>query len=135
MIKLIFKSPSELNSLSSASKLSPTEWKFKSQDGEVLELDTENWQILYSGSSTKIDKWVVDESNYTMDLKENNPNLKDLDYAFAVSMIGQLVDRTKLIEYLKSLGEVYNMKPDDSSENPMDGQDESEKDTSETNKE
>lgn len=131
MIKLIFKSPSELNSLSSASKLSPTEWKFQSKEGVVLELNTDNWEISTGDSSTKIDKWVVDETNYTMDLKENDPNLKELDYAFAVSMIGQLVDRTKLIEYLKSLGEVYNMKPDDSRENLMDGQDENEKDTSE----
>lgn len=120
MIQLIFKSPKELNSLSSSTNLTAHEWRFKSIDGSILELNTDNWEISNGQLSVKINKWGVDESNKLMDLKDNNKELDDLDYAFAVSMIGQLVDRSKLIQYLKSLSEVYEMKNEESNDSPQD---------------
>lgn len=122
-MKLIFQSPSILNNSKETIDISKHTWahaSYKGFDNGKLELNVDNWKISCEDNkiSESLDEWMVDEDNYVMKLKTEkiDGNFKPLDYAFAVSMLGQLVPSGKLIDYLKSL-QTYYMKSEDSPKN------------------
>lgn len=114
-IQLKFKSPKELENLKEAKQIEKNEWHYTSDAGTVLELDTETWMISCPQNQqiAKINEWMVDETNFSMKLKTDDTpgDYRDIDYPFAVAMVGQLCPPQKLALYLKQLTEVFKMRP------------------------
>jgi len=120
-ITLNFQSPSKLNESKEVTKAEKHLWvhaEFLGLDNGILELDTKIWEIICpeKNVSEPLNKWMVDEENYIMKLQseEIEGNFKPLDYTFAISMLGQLLPASRLIEYLQVLQELYNITPDSS---------------------
>ncbi len=118
---LSFQSPTTLNNAKEAFDADKHTWfhaSHKGNDNGILELDSDTWNISCPENkiSEPINHWMVDEENYTMKLQDEKieGNFKALDYAFAVSMIGQLLPANKLIAYLTDLQEIFRVTPDNS---------------------
>ncbi|MBD8388060.1 hypothetical protein [Dysgonomonas sp. BGC7] len=123
-IVLEFISPKELNNLASSVEKKGRSWRYVGEEDSILTLDTNDWTIECEKKAIKalITDWIVDESQYVMKVKSDpvEDNFEDLSYSFAVSMIGQLVDKKELINYLSSLQTVYlNASPRSSDENEL----------------
>ena len=114
-IQLKFKSPKELDNLKEAKQIEKNVWHYASDAESVLELDTETWQISCPQNQQKarINEWMVDETNFSMKLKTDDTpgDYRDIDYPFAVAMVGQLCPPQTLVLYLRQLAEVFKMRP------------------------
>jgi len=123
-IVLEFMSPNELNSLATSIEKKGKLWKYIGEEDSNLVLDISDWTIECDKKAIKtpITDWVVDESQYTMKIKDDSTdgNFEDLSYSFAVSMIGQLVDKNELVRYLSSLQTIFlNVSPRSSNEDEL----------------
>lgn len=122
ILTLKFVSPKLLNELGEASPQNPQSW-FLVDTQDELELNTANWVIATSSEQAIINQWEVNESTHTMRIKtgSSSEGFEPLDYPFAVSMIGQIGNKTHLQDYLNSLQQIYLIvikeKPDGISNN------------------
>lgn len=107
-LPLIFISPRQLNELREARELSAASWK-EETSGNDLMLNTGSWMITAGSLEAKIDHWEVNQDTHQMRIatEEKKENFTPLDYVFAVSMIGQIGNKSHLQSYLASLGEIY----------------------------
>jgi hypothetical protein len=128
-IKLEFKSPKALNDLKQGEEVAKEIWKYFKIPNSELTIDLENWNIECSENSKKdkITNWLVNEQEHQMQLNDETEidNFEELSYTFAVSMLGQLVDRVDLIKYLTSLQVAFEIKAkekteENKEENPTD---------------
>ncbi len=124
-IKLEFKSPKALNNLKQGEEVTKEIWKYCKIPNSELTIDLENWNIECSENSKKdkITNWLVNEQEHQMQLNDETEidNFEELSYPFAVSMLGQLVDRAELIKYLTSLQVAFEIKAKEKTEeNPID---------------
>lgn len=119
-IKLEFKSPKALNNLKQGEVLTKETWNYSSVPNSELTIDLENWNIECAENSKKdkITNWLVNEQEHKMLLKDEDvkDNFEELSYPFAVSMLGQLVDRNDLIKYLTSLQVAFEIKSKEKTE-------------------
>lgn len=108
-----FIAPNKLNELKEGECVQKTIWSYAGVENSILVLDTNNWTISCEANNIceSIANWVVDEMSCVMKIKSdtNEEAYKELDYPFAVSMIGQMCDVKDLISYLQSLQEVFNI--------------------------
>jgi hypothetical protein len=109
-IELKFTSPSKLETLDSSTKVNKVQWFYGEDNEYPLSLDIEQWQICsdVNGKVAHITDWLVKEETNAMILQEeSNTSYKKIDFAFAVSMLGQLVNRNDLVQYLSGLKEAF----------------------------
>ena len=118
--KLEFISPKVLNNLKSGQFASKVVWGYNNVPNTDLTIDTDDWNIECVMSSKKgnITEWLVNEETNQMILnsEENKDGYSEIEYPFAISMLGQLVDRTDLIRYLVSLQNTFDGLDKDKSE-------------------
>lgn len=110
-IQLKFSSPKELNNLKEAKPVEKKQWHYANEAESTLELDTETWFITcpQNQKTAKIKEWMADEGNFSMKLKSDDVqgNYADVDYTFAVAMVGQLCEPHLISQYIGQLAEVY----------------------------
>ncbi|MDR1221367.1 MAG: hypothetical protein LBL07_00620 [Tannerella sp.] len=113
--KLEFASPKLLNELQQGQYADKVVWNYHNTLDLELILDADDWHIECpaNGKTGKLADWVVNEDTCQFALKDEEgiDNYTELEYPFAVAMLGQLVERTDLIRYLISLQEVLSMTP------------------------
>lgn len=102
---LKFVSPRELNELKATATLEKVSWGYGDDPNAELELNLDDWTINCEaqGKSSHITKWKVNQEKYSFSLEQDVDGYEQIDLAFAMSMLGQLVNRELLIKYLKQL--------------------------------
>lgn len=123
-IQLTFASPKELDTLKSARNVDKKAWHYGNEAESILELDTDTWNITcpQNQKSALITEWMADESDFSMKLKEDDVegNFVDIDYPFAVAMVGQICNPGLLASFIGQLLSIYNMSPSKSKEDSED---------------
>jgi hypothetical protein len=111
-IKLEFISPKVLNNLKYGQFADKVVWGYNNIPDTGLTIDTDDWNIECIAIAKKgiITDWLVDEETYQFVLKGNDSadNYGEIQYPFAVAMLGQLVDRKDLIKYLDLLQNAFD---------------------------
>ena len=114
-IQLKFSSPKELNNLKEAKPVEKKQWHYANEAESTLELDTETWFITcpQNQKTAKINEWMADEGSFSMKLKSDDVqgNYADVDYTFAIAMVGQLCEPHLISQYIGQLVEVYKTHP------------------------
>jgi hypothetical protein len=109
-IELKFTSPIKLETLSSPTKVNKVQWTYGGNNEYPLNLDIEMWQICSDANekAAHITNWFVNQEINAMVLpEESDDSYSKIDFAFAVSMLGQIVKRNDLIRYLSGLKEAF----------------------------
>lgn len=111
-LKLEFISPKVLNELKFGQFVEKSVWKYFGMPDSSLFIDTDTWIISSEDGSKSavISNWCVNEQAKEFVLKDQSSSVgfKDIDYTFALAMLGQLTDRNGLINYLASLKDIFN---------------------------
>ncbi|MDR1683415.1 MAG: hypothetical protein LBS25_08555 [Candidatus Symbiothrix sp.] len=101
-IELKFTAPKILESLTSATGTNKVQWTYGGKEESPLYLNVNDWQI-FSDTDKKtahITKWLVNQDNNAMLLAENaDSSYQEIDFAFAMSMLGQTVQQRDLPTY------------------------------------
>lgn len=115
--KLEFASPKTLNELTQGQFAEKVVWGYNDVPNSELVVDADNWHIECpsNGKIGKLTDWLVNEKTYQFTLKgeATSDDYVEIEYPFAVAMLGQLVDRTDLIRYLASLQKVFGQMQSD----------------------
>lgn len=122
--KLEFASPKALNELTQGQFTEKVIWSYNDDPNSELVIDADNWHIecLSNGKTGKLIDWLVNEKTHQFAIKgeATSEDYVEIEYPFAVAMLGQLVDRTDLIRYLASLQKTFGqMKSDDKATNEI----------------
>jgi hypothetical protein len=111
-IKLEFISPKVLNNLKHGHFTNKVVWGYDNVPGTDLTIDTDNWNIECVGFSQKgsIMDWLVNEDTNPMVLKSgvSKEDNSEIEFPFAVAMLGQLAGPNNLIRNLASLQETFD---------------------------
>lgn len=112
LLQLKFIAPRTLDAVKEPQTIEPTSWTHHKDETGLL-LDTANWNIESGSCTSRIDLWYVNQDLHTMQplSEEMEEGFEPLTYSFAVSMIGQIAGKDKLMEYLDSLQQVYKTAP------------------------
>lgn len=112
LLQLNFIAPKTLDAVKEPQTIEPASWTHHKVETGLL-LDTANWNIESGSCTSRIDLWCVNQDLHTMQpiTEEMENGFEPLTYSFAVSMIGQLAGKDKLINYLESLQEIFNTAP------------------------
>ncbi len=109
--KLQFHSPTFLNQNKFSVGEEKPQWHHI--DGSDLEINVDDWVIHKIGKkgSCLLSKCEMDEDNYVIKFSDEveEGNFKPIDYAFAVSMLGQILPKEELIHYLKQVQVTFNV--------------------------
>lgn len=115
IIPLKFSSPKDLNNLKEAKPVDKKQWLYANEAESTLELDTETWHITcpQNQKTAIITEWMADESAFSMKLKgdEAQGNYANIDYTFAIAMVGQLCEPHLISQYIGQLLQVFNLRP------------------------
>jgi hypothetical protein len=109
-IELKFTSPSKLETLNNPTEVNKVQWTYGGNNEYPLSLDIEKWQICsdVNGKAAYITNWLVNQETNAMVLpEESGDSYSKIDFAFVVSMLGQIVKRDDLIRYLNDLKEAF----------------------------
>lgn len=110
--KLEFISPKILNELKFGQVAEKSVWKYLGMPDSSLSIDTDTWIISSEDGSKSavISNWCVNEQAKEFVLKEQSSSdgFKEIDYVFALAMLGQITDREGLLKYLASLKDVFD---------------------------
>lgn len=113
-MKLEFISPMILNTLKQGEFANKTTWTYYDNPNSELIIDVDKWQIicLSNGKCGGFSDWVVNEYKCQFALKKDihGDGFIDIEFPFALAMLGQLFNRTELIAYLSSLQKIFAIK-------------------------
>ncbi|GIM59641.1 hypothetical protein [Capnocytophaga canimorsus] len=106
---LKFVAPREFNELKATATLEKVSWGYRDDPNAELKLNLDDWTINCEaqGKSSHITKWKVSQDKYSFSLEQDVDGYEQIDLAFAMSMLGQLVNREQLIKYLKQLQDEF----------------------------
>lgn len=118
-IELFFQKPALLNEVDEPATTERPPWHHlpcNSAGAGPLSLNIGDWTIHCPscGKSALICHWDVDETACLMKTSDEvgEGDFNSLDYPFSVSMLGQVLQRTDLIQYLKQLQNLYALQKD-----------------------
>lgn len=106
---LKFVSPREFNELKASATLKKVSWGYGDDPNAELKLNLADWTINCEaqGKSSHITKWRVSQDKHSFSLEQDVDGYEQIDLAFAMSMLGQLVNKELLIKYLKQLQDEF----------------------------
>jgi hypothetical protein len=112
LLPLRFIAPKILDAVKEPQTIAPCSWTHHIDQTDLM-LDTSNWNVESGSCTSSIDLWCVNQELHTMQplSEEMEEGFEPLSYSFAVSMIGQLAGKDKLIDYLERLQEVFKTAP------------------------